>query len=427
MRKLIIISLLILLSFVIISCSSTTTNNNEKLELTKWQSDIRYFQEELEFSHPDLFFQISKQEYHKQINELYESSAEMEDYEIIIELARITSMMVKGRDAHTAVSLFGTNYFHYFPIVAMWFSDGLYVFGAKSKYKKAVGSKLVKIENTSIENVQAKISDYISHSNEMWAKRNGPKYMIISELLYKIGITNDIKKANFVFEDKEGNTFSIEITANNNGKVDFIPLFDNKDKLPLCYQFKKSKYYWFEYIEDKETLYVRYDKCIEMESQSFEEFTNELFDFVDNNLIDKLVLDIRHNRGGSSEIIWPFINKLQEYPSLNKEDKFFVIISRDTFSSGVFACVYLDNKTEATFIGEPTGGRPTGRFGQSSNSFELPNYGVFVSCSAKYFDLSVFMNVEDTPSFMPDITIELSSDDFFSLKDPLLDYILTNY
>jgi hypothetical protein len=50
----------------------------------------------------------------------------------------------------------------------------------------------------------------------------------------------------------------------------------------------------------------------------------------------------------------------------------------------------------------------------------LPNSGITISYSTKYFKEME----KDEPSFYPDIEVELSSDDFFAGRDPVMEEIL---
>ncbi|MFT5052210.1 MAG: hypothetical protein ACI8QZ_003642 [Chlamydiales bacterium] len=64
-----------------------------------------------------------------------------------------------------------------------------------------------------------------------------------------------------------------------------------------------------------------------------------------------------------------------------------------------------------TLIGEATGGKPDS-YGEL-RSFRLPNSGLSVSCSTKYFRLLE----EDPPAMQSDVLVEIASEDPFSGTD----------
>ena len=69
-------------------------------------------------------------------------------------------------------------------------------------------------------------------------------------------------------------------------------------------------------------------------------------------------------------------------------------------------------------VGEPTGGKPNS-YGEV-RSFRLPNSGLRVMYSTKYFQ----MLETDPPAVEPDITVELTAADRFGGHDPVLARIL---
>lgn len=101
----------------------------------------------------------------------------------------------------------------------------------------------------------------------------------------------------------------------------------------------------------------------------------------------------------------PLERYLSQRSALGKEGRLFVIIGRQTFSSGILNAVAL-KKAGAILIGEATGGKPN-HYGEVK-SFTLPNSNLDVTYSTKYFK----MLSEDTPSLMPDIPAPLTMADY---------------
>jgi hypothetical protein len=69
--------------------------------------------------------------------------------------------------------------------------------------------------------------------------------------------------------------------------------------VPL-YRSRPDENYWYEYLEEEKTVYLNYNSCRQMRDRPFEIFAEEFWGFVESNEVEKLVLDIRDNRGGSS-------------------------------------------------------------------------------------------------------------------------------
>ena len=73
-------------------------------------------------------------------------------------------------------------------------------------------------------------------------------------------------------------------------------------------------------------------------------------------------------------------------------------------------------KLGAVLVGTPTGGKPNS-YGDVS-TFSLPNSGLQVGYSTKYFRLR---EGEDPPSVAPEVTVETTLADVRSGRDPLLE------
>lgn len=411
-----------------VSLSGCGSGGSDGESRSRWQSDIRYFEEKLEATHPNLYWDISQAQYHEQIDQLYDASPDMQDYEIILELARIATMMAGYRDDHTSVWFRERQdgSFHHFPIKFKWFSDGVFAVKADSAYAAVLGKKLVRIEDTPIDDVVSALSDYISHCNDMWLKARASKYLRVSELLYVLGIIETRTSAVFCFEDDSGNAFDVEIEAILNIGVPggiTLPDPEPEDVLPL-YMQNSEQNYWFTYLADDRVVYVAYNACENMPDQSFEEFTADLSAFVDIHETDKLVLDLRNNMGGNSEIIRPLQDVWAAYPYLDTKDRFYIAIGKYTFSSAMLNAVTLQYMTNGSLIGEPTGGRPPNGVYGDIVTFSLPNSGLMVTCSTQYFN---YLGEDDPAlSVAPDIQVPIASQDYFSRHDPVMEYILNN-
>src|SRR5262249_58624860 len=117
-----------------------------------------------------------------------------------------------------------------------------------------------------------------------------------------------------------------------------------------------------------------------------------LFAFVETNPVDRFVLDIRQNGGGSAQLNTPFIHGLIRSDKVNQPGKLFVIIGRSTFSAAVLLVGDLVKHTRAIFVGEPTGGKPNhygmgGISGQTS--FTLPNSRLVIEHSNEFMQRGV--------------------------------------
>jgi C-terminal processing protease CtpA/Prc len=145
----------------------------------------------------------------------------------------------------------------------------------------------------------------------------------------------------------------------------------------------------------------------------------DLWDLVERQPVQRLVVDLRGNGGGNSlQFERYFMPGLKKYPHLDDPERLFVLIDRGTFSSASDNAAQLRIDSRATFVGEPTGGSPNG-YGEV-RSFRLPNSEAQVFYSTRYF-----MNMDtDITSIEPDLLVEVPSRAVFSGRDPVLEQLL---
>ncbi len=143
-----------------------------------------------------------------------------------------------------------------------------------------------------------------------------------------------------------------------------------------------------------------------------------MFEEIERKKPGRLVIDLRHNKGGSYFPNNRLIKNVVSHHELNKKGKLFVIVGRNTFSSGILYAVDLRKKTNALFYGEPTEGKPN-HFGDI-RKLKLPNSNLLISYSTKYFKVSD----ENSDSFYPDKKIDLTINHLPENEDPFMNEIL---
>lgn len=382
----------------------------------RWRTDLRCLVKTLSRVHKNAFFQTTEDDFRQAAARLNTAIPTLREHEIVVELARLVAML---GDAHTALSVFHPAAdFHFYPISFTWFKDGLYVTMVSAEHKRALGVRLLRVGDTDIQEACATIGGVISHENEALLKSTTPSYLATAEVLHALGLSRTLDRATFGLEDA-GGRFELDIPAcARSQSIDWLTAPNQAAVAMPLYMCRPKDYYWYEYLPAQRAVYFQYNRCKDMPAQSFAAFAKDMLTFADENQVDKFIVDLRWNGGGNSMILEPLIQGLRRHPSLNRPGHLFVIIGRKTFSSAILNALDFRNKTKAVLVGEPTGGRPN-HYGEVK-TFTLPCSGLVVSYSTKYFRYAK----DDTPSLMPDVTIELSAADFFDGQDPVLDAIL---
>lgn len=402
--------ILIFLNIFFTGCESQYLGGDRN---TKWIKDLNYMQKAIPKKHVNPFFKINQEKFNSELTSLKNSVYKLNDNQILSGIYKIVASI---GDTHT--SLYKKTSIIY-PIQFYYFKEGIYVVNTLPEYKQALYTKLVKINGVDIETIQKNILPLIVNENSALIKKYIPKYLTNVEILHGLNITSSVKNALFTFENSQGDNFNLNINSLNNedlhGKFIIKGTFDTS--YPL-YMQKSNLNYWYKYIAAEKTLYFKYNKCQEdNNSKTIEDFTTDMLKFMGSHIVDKFVIDIRDNSGGSDKYITPIINWIKT-KKINNKDHLFVIVGRTTFSSAILNAVTLRKETNATFIGEETSGKPN-HYG-SVKSFTLPNSKIEIQYSTQFNKISA----DNESTFIPDKIIEISIKDYLGKKDPILNYIL---
>jgi C-terminal processing protease CtpA/Prc len=171
--------------------------------------------------------------------------------------------------------------------------------------------------------------------------------------------------------------------------------------------------YWSTLLDHDTALYFQYNQCKDDPQRSFAVFRAELSQLMARNTVQRVVLDLRYNGGGSNQVLAPWVKEIRA-SRFNRKGKLFILIGPHTFSSAVYHAVELRDTTAAILLGEPTCGKPN-EYGDV-RTMDLPNSRIKVAYSTKYFR----QRPVDEPCLMPDALIEQTSTDFFSGIDPVI-------
>ena len=135
--------------------------------------------------------------------------------------------------------------------------------------------------------------------------------------------------------------------------------------------------------------------------------------------VERVVIDLRHNSGGDNTTLAPLELALRD-PAIDRPGKLFAIIGRVTFSAAANFATDLEGATSVTFAGEDMGGSPN-LFGDT-RPVTLPDSGQVLRMAARYWERST---PDDTRiTIEPEIRAELTADDYFAGRDPVLEAIV---
>lgn len=374
---------------------------------SRWVNDIAYLQKTLPRVHKNLYFHLSEKEFNRQLEGLKNNVPHYTDEQIEIALSVILAGI---GDTHTGSSI-GSEY--RYPLELHWFAEGIYIKGAAKEYPNLLDARIITMNGRKIEEAADRLRPLLAGANESWFKTQIVYYLPIPGVLKYFGLSNS-DEIELGLELKNGQLEKVNLKPMS--YKEYVAA-DRPDKAVPLYQSHPYENYWYEYLEEGKTVYINYSSCRQMRNKPFEIFDRELWKFIKSHDVDKLVLDIRENRGGISTILDPFIKELKN-SGFNRQGKLYVIIGKDTYSSAVLNAVRLKKETNARFVGEATGGEPN-HYGEVKE-FKLPNSKKAIRYSTKYFHRLD----QDIKTLEPDEEIKETFAAYREGADPVLEWIL---
>ena len=271
----------------------------------------------IEERHIDMYFNISKEELDRYIDEIIEMYDINDDYSLYYYTNMIIKKIFGIYDSHTKL-LFEKGDF-YLPVRLKYINNKLYIIRTTKETKTLLYSEVKKIENIDINKIIEEIKSIVASSTEEYVTSQIELFLING---YKIKSLPSI--------DSKLDEFNF--TVNSDEKI--IDMKLTKDEGYLLPVNKPKENYSYELKDDK--IIIVYNKCREEYDGQMIEFVNKIESESKKFGIEKFIIDIRGNQGGNSEIINPLIEFL-------KDKKTVTLVDEYVFSSGRFAILDLKN------------------------------------------------------------------------------------
>lgn len=392
-----------------------------------WRSDLAILETEIKRMHYRPFRVVSQTQLESEFQRLRNDVPGLSDAQIVVRIMRLMALI---GDGHTGVFPdFFISTWNGVPMQFNLFEEGLFITAADPKYADIVGNEVLRIGENTPEQLIKLVTPIVSKDSEQGVTRSFGDFIRYPHLLNGLGAQSQTDKLVLSVRGADGKTRTVEVDASIaprtpnfsriTGMPDWVTVFKDAS-LPLYLKDRRTNY-WFETLPDQpKTLYFQYNLVVNAQNEPHQQFVDRLFKFIDDNAIEKLIIDMRWNNGGNTLLMQPLINGLIRRDKLNQNGRLFVIIGRYTFSAAINVAASLNANTNAIFVGEPT---PTGpNFTGESNIITLPYSRIAASISNLYWQNTWTMDTR--PWIAPLLYVPVTYEAYKSRRDPALDAIL---
>ena len=396
----------------------------------RWAWDLDFYARRMKQMHYSLYTKVSESAFRAEIERLKKDIPSLTDDQARARLRIITATVGDGHTQSTLLPEGATTQAR-LPLHMFAFKDGLYIMGAGKDQTALVGCKVLKFGPLDTAAAMNAVRPYISVDNDMGYLASGPAFLCNPIILAAIGAAKDQSGVELTISTRDGKESKVTVspvdtpTQRHAGRL-FTPGFtyaheSSKAALPL-YIKDTSKIHRMEYDSEHKLVYYWFGAVQDSPEDKLGDFAKKLFEFIETNGAEHLVIDMRFNGGGNTGLIQPLINALIACKAVNRPGggHLWVIIGRHTFSAAQNTVNLIDANTAATFVGEPTGSRP--HFIGESTYFILPHSKTRVYCSSRYWQ---YMDSTDDRCWVaPAIVAEMTFADYANNRDPAMDAIL---
>ena len=324
-----------------------------------------------------------------EIKRLSDAVPTLTDMQISAELMKL---LAKLGDGHTGVqgSRERPETYLSVPVKFYLFQEGLFITAADAKYKDLLGAQVLKYGERTVDEVLKSLDPLIGRDNEMRPKEFAPTLMRYLALPNALGLIPDAKKVSLTIKDFEGKTRTVELavdaTAPDVGRIlpaNWMSFSQTLSQPAPLYLKNLNPNYWFEYLPESKTVYFQFNQVVNDKAETLAAFSERLFKFINENAVEKLVIDMRWNNGGNTFLNPPLQLGLIRNEKINQNGKLFIIIGRRTFSAAQNFITFCDRNTNTIFVGEPSGSSPN--FIGEETPFVLPYSRIQVNISNLYW------------------------------------------
>jgi len=404
------------------------THAQTSLSTADWQADLRFLQKTVHKDYAFLFKKITAEKWDAEVDKLHQAIPALQPHEILAGFGRIVSAFGYG---HTDIGWSQAPVkSHIVPLNLYWFPDGIRVEGCPKDLAGTQGAKLLRVEGMPVEKALETLRPLLPVENEQYFRAYILDFLLIPEALHAQGITKSLKQTITMTLERDGKSFEKTFDAMDAfrfpRKYGFVApggewlTVRDSTSTPL-YLKNLDKIYFFEYLPEHKTLYVRQSQQLDDKDETIAQFYKRVFDFVDKNDVERFVLDVRLNGGGNNYKNKPIVQGLIRAKKINQPGKLFVLLGRRTFSACQNLVNELHNYTDATFVGEPTSENIN--FYGDNRRVELPNSKLPVYLSFAWWQDKPQWENDDW--LAPQLAADLSFDDYRSNRDPVLEAALS--
>lgn len=380
-----------------------------------WARDIDHLYQEIKRVNPDYRHRPFPTEFERRYADLKRNVSRMSDEEIFIGMGRMLAVLHQG---HT--TLFADDQARtpsrLLPVRFYVFPDGIYIMDADDGFRQHIGSRVLSIGSLSAEDALRRLNQATSIDGDM-EHLTAASRLVATHVLKGIGAIESAESATLRIQGRNGapQTVTLATTPNRNFNAT-LPAPPHVEA-PLFLRNIQQKH-WEQLLPERDALYVQVNGLQPDRDETLPQFGERLWSLLEERAPKNLILDLRHNGGGTTQSYPQLLRTLVAF-SRHSDNQLYVLIGRQTYSAAGNLITDLERLADPVFVGEASS-QCCNLYGDAT-AVLLPYSRLRGRVTAVKWQLS-------TPSdrrreMSPDVPVQLTARAYFAGQDPALEAV----
>jgi len=382
-----------------------------------WRYDLDFLYSETKRVNPEYRDLPFPPEMERRYRTLVRDVPRLSDEEIYFQIGRVLAPLHQGH-----VSMFPFARAGFLPLRFYVFPEGIFIIEAKGQYAPLNGARVLSIGSLSAEEAWRRLAESASVDGDM---QHAWEIQRLAEVanLKGMGAVTDSAAIPLEVEDAQGSKRTVTIAGTMEAPSN--DQSDRPDRLlappsvmaPLFLSHMHDVF-WHQVLPDKNALYVQVNNILDGQNETLAAYGKRLWSEMEQTQVTNLILDLRHNNGGSTQLYEELLRSLIAFSRVPGHTV-YVLIGRRSYSATGNFVTDLERLTDPIFVGEASS-ECCNLYGDPIE-LTLPYSGIQLEVTALRWQLS-------TPSdrrreISPELPVQLTAAAYFAGKDPALDAI----
>lgn len=352
--------------------------------VTGWRGDVAWLVAEIQRLNAPIGEPVLTEAFARQAARLSADIPELDDAAVTVRMMQLVASLGRG---HNGLFPWITPRFgalNQAPLSLFAFAGGdVRIVHASAPFEHLIGYRVTQVGDLPTLNALMTVASVVERENDMDLLWRGPEFLTSPVVLHSLGVSRSKDSLRLVLEGRYGDSVVVLPTGPFTRRR---PLGANpRARSPLPRTLRNSDApFSLHWLSSDRVLYLEFDNVIDAREEMLQAFGERLAHILDARKPAGIVIDLRRNNGGDTYLYRSLLRTLVGWDA-KRQGRLYVIIGRNTYSAAENFIVDLDRLTDAIFVGEPSGGKPSTHGNESP--LVLPWSGLQGGLSAVYWQI----------------------------------------